>query len=57
MILLYAAAQGGSEAVIKQPDATGSTPSQLAIDKGHRYLGVHLASYRRCALDPALNPR
>lgn len=53
---LRAVAQGGSEAVIKQPDATGSTPSQLAIDKGHRYLGVHLASYRRWAVDPSTEP-
>lgn len=27
-------------------DVTGSTPAQLAIDKGHRYLGLHLAEYK-----------
>lgn len=27
-------------------DSTGSTPSQLAIEKGHRLLGLHLAEYK-----------
>lgn len=29
-------------------DNTGSTPAQLAVEKGHRHLGVSLADYRRC---------
>jgi palmitoyltransferase len=38
--------QGGAMDSLEQPDATGSTPSQLAIDKGHRLLGLNLAEYR-----------
>ena len=38
--------QGGALDALEQPDATGATPSQLAIDKGHRLLGVNLAEYR-----------
>lgn len=38
--------QGGAIDALEQPDATGATPSQLAIDKGHRLLGVNLAEYR-----------
>ena len=28
-------------------DVTGLTPAQLALEKGHRYLGLHLAEYKR----------
>lgn len=38
--------QGGSEESLQVPDATGATPSQLAMDKGHRILGLNLAEYR-----------
>ncbi|KAG2428798.1 hypothetical protein HXX76_011498 [Chlamydomonas incerta] len=38
--------QGGSACVLTYTDVTGSTPAQLAIDKGHRYLGLHLAEYK-----------
>ncbi|KAK9823611.1 hypothetical protein WJX72_004215 [[Myrmecia] bisecta] len=38
--------QGGSAPLLAATDVTGSTPSQLAVEKGHRYLGVHLAEYR-----------
>ncbi|KXZ47536.1 hypothetical protein GPECTOR_34g695 [Gonium pectorale] len=38
--------QGGSACVLTYADVTGSTPAQLAIDKGHRYLGLHLAEYK-----------
>lgn len=38
--------QGGSEDSLQSPDATGATPSQLAMDKGHRILGLNLAEYR-----------
>lgn len=38
--------QGGAEEALETPDATGATPSQLAIEKGHRILGVNLAEYR-----------
>jgi len=31
-------------------DNTGSTPPQLAVEKGHRYLGLNLADYRRQAI-------
>ena len=37
--------QAGAEEVLTQADSTGSTPSQLAIEKGHRLLGLHLAEY------------
>ena len=32
--------QGGSGSLLTTTDVTGSTPSQLAIEKGHRY-AVH----------------
>lgn len=38
--------QGGASCVLTYKDVTGSTPAQLAIDKGHRYLGVHLSEYK-----------
>lgn len=38
--------QGGALESLDAPDATGATPSQLAIEKGHRLLGVNLAEYR-----------
>ncbi|GLC61808.1 hypothetical protein PLESTB_001805300 [Pleodorina starrii] len=38
--------QGGSACVLTYTDVTGSTPAQLAIDKGHRYLGLYLAEYK-----------
>lgn len=38
--------QGGAEDALTQADSTGSTPSQLAIEKGHRLLGLHLAEYK-----------
>lgn len=38
--------QGGASCVLTYKDVTGSTPAQLAIDKGHRYLGLHLAEYK-----------
>ena len=50
--------QGGSESLVHQPDATGSTPPQLAMDKGHRYLSRYLADFKRCQTSklPALSP-
>ena len=39
--------QGGSASVLTYKDVTGSTPAQLAIEKGHRYLGLHLAEYKQ----------
>ena len=38
--------QGGADEVLQTPDATGATPSQLAIEKGHRLLGLNLADYK-----------
>ena len=38
--------QGGAENALESTDASGCTPSQLAIDKGHRGLGLNLAEYR-----------
>lgn len=38
--------QGGSACALSYADVTGSTPAQLAIDKGHRYLGLYLADYK-----------
>jgi palmitoyltransferase ZDHHC13/17 len=35
--------QGGGSDSLEVEDATGATPSQLAIDKGHRVLGLNLA--------------
>jgi ankyrin repeat protein len=39
--------QGGSVSVLTYKDATGLTPAQLALEKGHRYLGLHLAEYKK----------
>ena len=39
--------QGGSVNVLNQKDVTGMTPSQLAVEKGHRYLGLHLAEFKK----------
>ena len=39
--------QGGSVGVLTSKDVTGLTPPQLALEKGHRYLGMHLAEYKR----------
>uniref|UniRef100_A0A7R9V718 S-acyltransferase n=1 Tax=Chlamydomonas euryale TaxID=1486919 RepID=A0A7R9V718_9CHLO len=39
--------QGGSVNVLTYKDVTGLTPAQLALEKGHRYLGLHLAEYKR----------
>eukprot|EP00798_Chlamydomonas_sp_ICE-L_P004755 gene4755-34505_t len=38
--------QGGSAAVLECKDETGITLSQLAYEKGHRYLGRHLSQYK-----------
>lgn len=38
--------QGGAEDALESTDVSGYTPSQLAIDKGHRGLGLNLAEYR-----------
>ena len=37
---------GGAVDALQVPDASGCTPSQLAIDRGHRALGINLAEYR-----------
>jgi palmitoyltransferase len=34
--------QGGALPTLSARDITGSTPPQLAVEKGHRYLGMHL---------------
>jgi len=39
--------QGGSVSVLTFKDVTGLTPPQLALEKGHRYLGMHLAEYKK----------
>lgn len=39
--------QGGSINVLNQKDVTGMTPAQLAVEKGHRYLGLHLSEYKK----------
>ena len=39
--------KGGSVGVLTSKDVTGLTPPQLALEKGHRYLGMHLAEYKR----------
>lgn len=39
--------QAGSDALLLTKDNTGSTPAELAVEKGHRYLGLNLADYRR----------
>lgn len=33
--------------MLSYKDVTGSTPAQLAVEKGHRYLGMHLAEYKQ----------
>jgi ankyrin repeat protein len=38
--------QGGATAVLTLKDITGSTPPELALEKGHKYLGLHLAEYK-----------
>ena len=38
--------QGGAIDSLDTVDDTGATPSQLAVEKGHRMLGVYLAEYR-----------
>lgn len=38
--------QGGATEALDMPDGTGAVPSQLAIEKGHRLLGLHLAEHR-----------
>eukprot|EP00877_Chromochloris_zofingiensis_P000754 jgi/Chrzof1/1067/Cz01g38320.t1 len=43
--------QGGSMAVLSARDVTGSTPAQLAVEKGHRYLGLHLQEIKAKAED------
>lgn len=35
--------QAGSTSVLSVKDITGSTPAQLASEKGHKYLAIHLA--------------
>jgi palmitoyltransferase ZDHHC13/17 len=40
--------QAGSDALLLVKDNTGATPAELAVDKGHRYLGLNLADYRGC---------
>lgn len=42
--------QAGSDVLLLAKDNTGSTPPQLAVEKGHRYLGLNLADYRRQAI-------
>jgi palmitoyltransferase ZDHHC13/17 len=39
--------QGGGAEALDCKDATGSTPAQLALEKGHRLMAVHLAEHRR----------
>mmetsp|Transcript_8985 Transcript_8985/g.19267 ORF Transcript_8985/g.19267 Transcript_8985/m.19267 type:complete len:550 (+) Transcript_8985:348-1997(+) len=39
--------QGGSMAVLTYKDITGSTPAELAREKGHRHLGLYLAEYKQ----------
>jgi ankyrin repeat protein len=38
--------QGGAEDALESTESSGMTPSQLAIEKGHRGLGLSLAEYR-----------
>ena len=37
--------QGGGEEALQAADATGNTPPQLALEKGHRLLGLHLSEH------------
>jgi palmitoyltransferase ZDHHC13/17 len=39
--------QGGASHSLAARDVTGCTPAQLAVEKGHRYLGAHLAELER----------
>ena len=39
--------QGGAVDALEALDSSGCTPSQLAIDKGHRALGINMAEYRQ----------
>jgi len=43
--------QGGALPTLSARDVTGSTPPQLAVEKGHRYLGLHLAEVKARAED------
>jgi palmitoyltransferase len=43
--------QGGALPTLSACDVTGSTPPQLAVEKGHRYLGMHLAEIKARAED------
>ena len=43
--------QGGSMPMLTARDVTGSTPPQLAVEKGHRYLGLHLQEIHNKAED------
>lgn len=38
--------QAGADSLLLTKDNTGSTPAQLAVEKGHRHLGISLADYR-----------
>jgi palmitoyltransferase len=38
--------QGGASSLLTLKDITGSTPPELALEKGHKYLGLHLAEYK-----------
>ncbi|KAI8476371.1 MAG: ankyrin repeat-containing domain protein [Monoraphidium minutum] len=44
--------QGGALSVLSARDVTGSTPAQLAVEKGHRYLGMHLQEIKARAEHP-----
>lgn len=39
--------QGGAIDSLDAMDDTGATPSQLAVEKGHRMLGLYLAQYKQ----------
>lgn len=43
--------QGGALPTLSARDVTGSTPPQLAVEKGHRYLGMHLQEIKARADD------
>eukprot|EP00775_Hariotina_reticulata_P006397 gene6397-6628_t len=43
--------QGGALPTLSARDITGSTPPQLAVEKGHRYLGMHLQEIKARAED------
>jgi len=46
--------QGGSSDLLDYRDVTGSTPAELAIEKGHRFLGLHLQECRKKAKSQGL---